>query len=61
MLFTPITRKLSNRIKKQSVDANKNITETLKLSNKNCQTFMIKMLQLAIANMLETNEMKISS
>lgn len=57
----PITRKLSNRIKKQSVDANKNIRETLKLSNKNCQTFMIKMLQLAIANILETNEMKISS
>lgn len=57
----PITRKLSNRIKKQSVDANKNITEMLKLSNKNFQTSMIKMLQLAITNVLETNEKNISS
>ena len=57
----PITRKLSNRIKKQSVDANKNITEMLKLSNKNFQTSMIKMLQLEITNVLETNEKNISS
>lgn len=44
--------------KRQSADANIEITQMLELSDKDFKAVIIKMFQQALTNMLETNEKK---
>ena len=50
--------KLNEKKKRQSIEANTNMTEMLELTDKDFKAVIIKMLQGTTRNTLETNEKK---